>query len=147
MSDPVEVVGVLHDPVRRAVYRHVVDQAVAVGRNEVAEALGMGRTLAAFHLDKLADAGLVEVSYARRSGRSGPGAGRPAKLYRRAEVEHAVSLPPRAYETAAEVLAEAVDRAGADDLLQAAARRRGAAIGAATDRTADVATVLAGLGY
>src|SRR6266542_2939162 len=76
MPDAVDAIGALHDPVRRAVYHHVVGQPEAVGRHEVAQALDIGRTLAAFHLDKLAAAGLLEVSYARRSGRSGPAAGR-----------------------------------------------------------------------
>jgi len=96
----------LTDGVRRAAYRAVLAAGTGpVGRDEVAEALGVGRTLAAFHLDKLADAGLLEVSYARRTGRTGPGAGRPAKLYRASAAEHVVSVPPRDYRTAAELLA------------------------------------------
>src|SRR5215813_9605062 len=129
MSDPVDAIGTLHDPVRRAVYHHVAGQPEPVGRHEVAQALDIGRTLAAFHLDKLAAAGLLDVSYARRSGRSGPGAGRPAKLYRRAAAEHSVSLPPRSYLAAAQLLAAAVERAGAETALQAAARQHGEAVG------------------
>jgi predicted ArsR family transcriptional regulator len=121
-------VAVLADPVRRAAYQTVIAGAGPVGRDEVAGALGVGRTLAAFHLDRLVDAGLLEVSYARRSGRSGPGAGRPAKLYQRADAEREVSIPPRAYRTAAELLAEAVDRAGADAALYEVARERGRAM-------------------
>lgn len=128
----VEAIGVLHEPVRRAVYEYTVGRGEPVGRNDVAEALGIGRTLAAFHLDRLAEAGLLEVSYARRSGRTGPGAGRPAKLYRRSMAEHEVTLPPRRYQAAAELLADAVERAGADDLLFAAARRRGRSVGSAS---------------
>ena len=108
----------LTDGVRRAAYRAVLAAGTGpVGRDEVAEALGVGRTLAAFHLDKLVDAGLLEVSYARRTGRTGPGAGRPAKLYRASATEHAVSVPPRDYRTAAELLAESVERSGAGTLL------------------------------
>jgi predicted ArsR family transcriptional regulator len=147
VTDPVHAVGALVDGQRRAVYEHVVDSPAAVGRNEVAEALGIGRTLAAFHLDKLAEAGLLSVSFARRSGRTGPGAGRPAKLYRRSAAEHSVSLPPRDYRTAAEVLAEAVERAGADAALHAAARSRGLAMGAALRGTPDAHTALERLGY
>jgi predicted ArsR family transcriptional regulator len=152
MSDPVDAIGALHDPVRRAVYHHVIDQPDPVGRNEVAQALGIGRTLAAFHLDKLAAAGLLDVSYARRSGRSGPGAGRPAKLYRRADAEHAVSLPPRTYLAAARLLAAAVEKTGADGALHAAARQHGESVGAEridAERkgTPNAAALLAGLGY
>jgi predicted ArsR family transcriptional regulator len=113
----------LTDQVRRRAYAVVADGAGPVGRDEVAEALGVGRTLAAFHLDKLVAAGLLEVSYARRSGKTGPGAGRPAKLYRVAAAEHAVSVPPRAYLGAAELLAEALEQAGAEKALYRVAER------------------------
>jgi predicted ArsR family transcriptional regulator len=138
-------VGALGDPVRRAAYRTVVAASGPVGRDEVAQALGVGRTLAAHHLDKLVDAGLLEVSYARRSGRSGPGAGRPAKLYARPPGEHAVSVPPRAYRSAAELFAEAVERAGADETLYAVARARGRSAGAAAQ--GELVEMLARQGY
>jgi predicted ArsR family transcriptional regulator len=147
MADPLDAIGALHDPVRRGVYHHVVAQPEPVGRDEVARALDIGRTLAAFHLDKLAAAGLLDVSFARRSGRSGPGAGRPAKLYRRAAAEHAVSLPPRTYLAAARLLAEAVEATGADAALHKAARRHGESVGATLRGTPSPAALLAGLGY
>ena len=122
-------IGLLQDPVRRALYGHVVAAGGEVSRNQAAEAVGVQRGLAAFHLDKLVEAGLLEASFRRLGDRRGPGAGRPAKLYRRAAGEVAASLPPRTYETAAHLLAEAVDQAGADLELQAAARRAGRAAG------------------
>jgi predicted ArsR family transcriptional regulator len=131
VPDDIGAISALADPLRRSAYQAVAAADRPMGRDEVAEALGIGRTLAAFHLDKLVDAGLLEVSYARRSGRSGPGAGRPAKLYRRSAVEHEVSLPPREYRAAAELLAEAVERAGADATLYAVAREHGRQVGAA----------------
>lgn len=141
--EDLEAIALLTDPVRRSAYQVVVDAGAAVGRDEVAGALGVGRTLAAFHLDKLVEAGLLEVSFARRSGRSGPGAGRPAKLYRRAAGEHVVSVPPRSYLSAAELLAEAVDRSGADEAAYKVAREEGrkAATGV------DAVEVLAARGY
>ena len=121
----------LHDPVRRSLYRYVSAQPHEVSREEAARAVGVQRGLAAFHLDKLVDAGLLEVSAVRRvSKRSGPGAGRPARLYRRTAVHYEVSVPPRTYAVAAELLAEAVEEAGGDLALQAAARRLGARFGA-----------------
>ncbi|MFG1993924.1 helix-turn-helix transcriptional regulator [Actinoplanes sp. NPDC048988] len=138
-----DAVASLADPVRRRAYEVVAAGDGPVGRDEVAEALGAGRTLAAFHLDKLVAAGLLEVSYARRSGRTGPGAGRPAKLYRPAAGEHAVSVPPRAYRAAAELLAEALEQAGAEEILYGVARRHGSAGPAA----ADVSELLTGQGY
>ena len=127
----ISVIAVLEDPVRRRLYDFVSARGDEVSRNEAAQAAGIGRTLAAFHLDRLAAAGLVEVTFARPAGRSGPGAGRPAKLYRRTAVEHQVSVPPRDYRTAAELLAEVVDLTGAEPELQRSARSRGAASGRA----------------
>ena len=122
-------IALLQDPVRRALYGHVVAAGGEVSRNQAAEAVGVQRGLAAFHLDKLVEAGLLEASFRRLGDRRGPGAGRPAKLYRRAAGEVAASLPARTYETAAHLLAEAVDQTGADLELQAAARRAGQAAG------------------
>jgi predicted ArsR family transcriptional regulator len=127
----ISVIAVLEDPVRRRLYDYVAAQAGGVSRAEAATATGIGRTLAAFHLDRLAEAGLVEVTFARPAGRSGPGAGRPAKLYRRSMAEHQVSVPPRDYRAAAELLADVIDVTGAEPELQRAARSRGAAAGRA----------------
>jgi predicted ArsR family transcriptional regulator len=103
--------GGLMDPVRRALYRFVAAAGELVSRDEAAEAVDVSRSLAAYHLDRLADDGLLEVAYQRRTGRSGPGAGRPAKLYRRAPGEITVSVPSRDYELAARLLAAAVEAA------------------------------------
>jgi predicted ArsR family transcriptional regulator len=135
--DDLDAVSALTDGVRRAAYRAVAEAAPGtLGRDEVAETLGVGRTLAAFHLDKLVDARLLEVSYARRSGRSGPGAGRPAKMYRLSAAEHSVSVPPRAYRSAAELLAEALERTGGEETLYRVAEAHGRQAGPATDVTA-----------
>src|SRR6185369_7395964 len=99
--DGIDAVALLADPVRRRAYQVVAKSSEPVGRDEVAGELGSGRTLASFHRDKLAAAGLLDISYARLGGRSGTGAGRPAKLYRRAGAEWGVSVPPRAYPRAA----------------------------------------------
>ncbi|MFF7358647.1 helix-turn-helix transcriptional regulator [Streptomyces filipinensis] len=124
----IDAIAALQDPVRRRLYEYVVSQGREVGRNEAAEAAGVARTLAAHHLDRLTEAGLLESGSRRLTGRSGPGAGRPAKVYTRARGERAVSLPARDYRTAAELLAEAAEQAGLDAGLCAAARRRGEAL-------------------
>ncbi|MFE2971893.1 helix-turn-helix transcriptional regulator [Streptomyces sp. NPDC059340] len=126
--EDINAIAVLQDPVRRRLYEYVAAQGREVGRNEAAEAAGVARTLAAHHLDRLAEAGLLESSSRRLTGRSGPGAGRPAKVYVRARAERSVSLPARDYRTAAELLAEAAEQAGLDAGLCAAARRRGEAL-------------------
>ncbi|MFD3580542.1 helix-turn-helix transcriptional regulator [Streptomyces sp. NPDC058644] len=123
--EDIDAIAVLQDPVRRRLYEYVAAQGREVGRNEAAEAAGVARTLAAHHLDKLAEAGLLESGSRRLTGRSGPGAGRPAKVYTRSRAERSVSLPARDYRTAAELLAEAAEQAGLDTGLFAAARRRG----------------------
>ncbi|MGW6420199.1 helix-turn-helix transcriptional regulator [Streptomyces sp. NPDC055055] len=126
--EDIDVIAVLQDPVRRRLYEYVAAQGREVGRNEAAEAVGVARTLAAHHLDRLAEAGLLESGSRRLTGRSGPGAGRPAKVYTRSRVERSVSLPARDYRTAADLLAEAAEEAGLDAGICAAARRRGEAL-------------------
>jgi len=101
-------IGALADPVRRRLYLYVCSRPEPVGRDEAAAAVGVARHQAKFHLDRLEADGLLESEFARLSGRSGPGAGRTSKLYRRADREIAVSLPEREYELAGRLLADAV---------------------------------------
>jgi predicted ArsR family transcriptional regulator len=124
-------IAALRGPVRRRLYEFVAAQAEPVTRDAAADAVGVTRSLAAFHLDQLAAAGLLEVSYRRPPGRTGPGAGRPSKLYRRSPREIQVSLPPRHYDLAAELLAQAITRAHSTgqpplDALTEIAHRHGA---------------------
>ncbi len=104
----VSAVASLDEPTRRRIYDQVRAHALPVSRDEVAQAVGVPRRTAAFHLDHLAEQGLLVVTFARRSGRSGPGAGRPAKLYQRSARELSVSLPPRHYDLAGRLLARAL---------------------------------------
>ncbi|WP_310723657.1 helix-turn-helix domain-containing protein [Streptomyces sp. N2A] len=148
--EDIDAIAALQDPVRRRLYEYVVAQGREVGRNEAAEAAGVARTLAAHHLDRLTEAGLLESGSRRLTGRSGPGAGRPAKVYTRARAERAVSLPARDYRTAAELLAEAAEQAGLDAGLCAAARRRGEALrgsAAPCDDLEEAMAMLAARGY
>ena len=95
-------------------------------------ALGIKRELAAFHLDRLVEAGLLQTEYRRLSGRTGPGAGRPAKLYRRTDAEIGVSFPARRYAWVADVMATALGRlsdASGIESLATIARERGRAVG------------------
>jgi predicted ArsR family transcriptional regulator len=131
-----EAIALLQDPARRSLYDFVVAAGRAVSRNEAAQAVGVQRTLAAFHLDRLASAGLLDVAYRRAGGRSGPGAGRPAKVYSRTSIERAVSVPPRDYGRAAQVLADAVVRSGAEAALYEAARAQGISAGSSVAHVA-----------
>jgi predicted ArsR family transcriptional regulator len=150
----------LGEPVRRSLYLYVAGQPGDVSREEAAQAVGISRTLAGFHLDRLAKEGLLETSFMRLSGRTGPGAGRPAKLYRRAARQLAVSLPPRSYELAARILAQAIEGAApqAANTLESTASRIGQTIGSRARARAgsrrgkkrllaDALTQLTALGY
>lgn len=147
----------LDQPLRRRLYVLLAERDRWTTRDEAASALDVARSVAAFHLDKLADAGVVEVSFERTTGRSGPGAGRPSKLYRLAADELSASMPDRHYDLAGRLLADAVaestsDGTPVDQCLRRGARATGRAMGleartevADGDRT-DTAEVLASLG-
>src|SRR5947199_10787376 len=109
LADQVAAVAALDEPTRRRLYDHVVRQPAPVSRDEVVAALQIPRATVAFHLDKLVSEQLLDVTYERRTGRGGPGAGRPTKLYRRSERQVAVSLPERRYELAGRLLAAAIE--------------------------------------
>jgi predicted ArsR family transcriptional regulator len=109
-------IAALAEPIRRALYRYVLAQDGAVNRDQAAAGTGVARHVAKFHLDKLVEDGLLEVDFARPPGRGGPGAGRPAKLYRRSSRQLAVSLPPRDYELAGRLLARAVTTSERNDV-------------------------------
>lgn len=112
----------LDDPTRRRLYDFVAAQPDPVSRDRAAEAAGVDRSTVAYHLDRLVDEGLLEATFARPAGRTGPGAGRPAKHYARSQREFSVSIPPRDYRLAAEVLARAVE-ADTDGTVRAALDR------------------------
>lgn len=139
-SESLTRISALADPVRQRLYEFVASQDAPVGRDAAAESAGISRTLAAYHLDRLAEVGLLEVSYARQNDRTGPGAGRPAKQYARSESEVSVTVPPRDFgllarllATAAEaddtgVVGTALNRAAVDEGVEAG-RRGGELIG------------------
>lgn len=128
-------IAALAEPLRRALYRFVVAQESPVNRDEAAEGAGVARHVAKFHLDRLVDEGLLDTEFGRPPGRSGPGAGRPAKLYRRSSREVEVSVPDRRYDLAGRLLARAVTESERDgvpvrDALIRAARDTGRSLGA-----------------
>lgn len=148
-------IGSLAEPIRRALYEYVVAQAQPVGREEAAAAVDLPAHKANFHLDRLVEEGLLEVEFRRLSGKTGPGAGRPAKLYRRAEREWSVSLPPRRYDLVGHILAAGVERSrrdevSLDDALADVAAAEGVSVGSEAQTAsgrASLADVLANQGY
>jgi predicted ArsR family transcriptional regulator len=160
MGDDYSAIGALADPLRRRLYAFVSGRVDGVGREEAAREVGVPTHTARFHLDKLVEEGLLSVDQRRLSGRTGPGAGRPAKIYHRSDTEVAVSLPERGYDLVGHVFAAAVERSldGApltdtlSDEARAAGRRDGTAYDgqgqdAQSGELGRVAGVLAGRGF
>ncbi len=157
--DLVGALACLDEPLRRRLYEHVAASAEPVSREGAAAALGVSRSLAAFHLDKLVAAGLLHFDRRRPEGRTGRGAGRPAKWYSRMPGELTVSVPERHYELAARLLAEAAERSDASlpiaDALRKIVHQHGWALGVdlrqrsgdTTPTVDDVVSLLETLGY
>ena len=132
-----EQLAVLAEPLRRGLYLHGGELRAPVSRDAAAAALGIARSLAAFHLDRLVGAGLLTTVFRRLSGRTGPGAGRPAKLYRLSDDEVRAALPERRYEVAAELFAQALASPdGGPDALAEAASTYGVELGTEARRRA-----------
>jgi predicted ArsR family transcriptional regulator len=143
------VIAALADPSRRALYDVLRRSSHSLGRDELAEQTGLARATAAFHLDRLVEVGALTVEFARLSGKTGPGAGRPAKLYSLAADELTASVPARQYELAGDLLAAAAeysDRRGVPvrDALVETAEQRGHELGTAA---APLVDTLVGIGY
>jgi predicted ArsR family transcriptional regulator len=151
MDDPSQLSGIcsLEDPTRRRLYDYVVAQSGPVTRDEAATALRLGRAVVAYHLDKLVDHGLLNASFARPPGRTGPGAGRPAKRYEPSDVELSATVPPRDYHLAAELLALAAtddDSGAVRAALEATAGRFGRELAEAST-SEDLTALLDEQGY
>jgi predicted ArsR family transcriptional regulator len=145
-------VGALAEPARREVYEYVIAQPDAVSRDQAAAGLGIPRHTAKFHLDRLVEVGLLEPEYRRLTGRQGPGAGRPAKLYRRADRQVTVNLPERRYELAARILADAVTVSTREDVavreaVERCAAQAGRELATAASEEKPLVAVLAENGY
>lgn len=131
-DEDVAALSLLEEPARRRLYDWVVAQDRPVGREEAAAATGITRALAAFHLDKLAASGLLDTGFKRLTGRTGPGAGRPARVYSRGARDVSVSLPARTYDRAAQLFATALEQladGSVPEPLRAAAHELGESLG------------------
>jgi predicted ArsR family transcriptional regulator len=149
-AEQVTGVSALADPVRRALYRFIAEADAPVSRDQAAAGVGLARHTAKFHLDRLVDDGLLDTEFRRLSGRRGPGAGRPAKLYRRSARQFEVSLPGRSYDVAGRILAGGIDTASDGAPLVDAVRQAAVEEGRRLARergSGPLVEVLAGLGY
>ena len=147
--DQTAAVAALRDSTRRALYEFVAHSAAAVSVDEAVRATGTPKSTTALHLDRLVKAGVLDVAFERRSGRTGPGAGRPAKVYVLARDEIVASIPSRDYELMGEVLASAIETAEASGMavaeaVQTAAAARGQQI---IHERGDLSHALAAVGY
>jgi predicted ArsR family transcriptional regulator len=142
-----QAVTALSDPSRRALYEHVRRAGRPVSREDAADATHISRTLAAFHLDKLVDAGLLA---ARFEAPAGPrGRGRTPKVYVPVGDGLVVTVPERRYELIAEILADGI-AADPTDAAQAAGRqasRRGRELGQGLRGRSSLRHALDGLGF
>lgn len=109
-AESVAGIASLVEPVRRDLYLYVAAQRDPVTRDQAAHGVGVALHTAKFHLDRLVDDGLLAIDYKRPDGRGGPGAGRPAKRYRRSDRQVAVTLPERRYDLAGDLMATAIER-------------------------------------
>ena len=107
-ADDLAAVALLAEPVRQRLYRYLRDRREPVSREEAARSAGISVKLAAFHLDRMVEAGLLDVEYRRLTGRVGPGAGRPAKVYSVSERAFEIALPQTRYALAASMMATAL---------------------------------------
>lgn len=128
--DRIAAVASLTDAKRLELFELVAAAPRPVGRDEVAEAAGMARSTVSFHLDRLVQDGLLAVEFRKAAGRTGPGSGRPAKLYRPLRGEVTASVPDRNYDLAGELMAAAIEDSQAGggpvaETLRATAFRRG----------------------
>lgn len=126
----IQAVSVLSDPVRTAIYDYLRQQDEPAGRDEVARELGLPRNTATFQLERLAKAGLVEVEFRKLGQATGPGSGRPSKLYTVTAQEVVASVPHREYTLAAMMMVQTIERASEEqrpigELLDEVVRQTG----------------------
>jgi predicted ArsR family transcriptional regulator len=114
--DELEAVG---DPDLREALLFARGRPSPVTADEVAEAQGIHRNVARSRLERLVEAGLLETAYERRSGRTGPGAGRPAKTYAVVPSLDAIEFPARGYESLLALLLDELPVEGRADRLHA----------------------------
>ncbi|MEU8797388.1 helix-turn-helix domain-containing protein [Spirillospora sp. NPDC048819] len=135
-SSALEAAAILSDDLRRGMYAFIRSAKAPVTRDEAAASVGISRKLAAFHLDKLVDAGLLRAHYASPAGVRR--VGRAPKVYEPSGVDVRVSIPQREHGLLASILLDAVREQDAGESGEAAALRaageRGRALGAAESR-------------
>ena len=104
-----DLTAALGDPTRRGIYLAVRQSPEPVTSARIAELFTIHPNVARHHLDRLAEDGYLRVTHQRRNGRTGPGAGRPAKCFE--ATSKSISLHPgRRYDLLVELLVRVLDR-------------------------------------
>lgn len=154
-----DLAATLGDATRRGIYITVREAVEPVTASQIADLFDIHTNVARHHLDRLVADGYLQVTRKRRSERSGPGAGRPAKHYETTAKEISVQFPARRYDLLAELLARMVERVAPDDAAQLAedvgreyGRELAAEVGLARDEGFEtavtaVAKVMMGVGF
>ncbi|MFC4008398.1 helix-turn-helix transcriptional regulator [Nonomuraea purpurea] len=125
-DDGVRAVAALDDELRRRMYGFIRQSPSPVTRDEAAQSVGISRKLAAFHLDKLVEVGLLTATYAQPGGIRR--VGRAPKLYQPSDLQVQVSIPQREHGLLAGILLDAVrlqqpQERGPDAALRVASHR------------------------
>lgn len=154
-----DLTAALGDPTRRAIYVAIRESPEPMTTSRVAELFELHPNVARHHLEKLASDGWLIVSQRRASGKSGPGAGRPAKTYEASKREVSIHFSPRRYELLVELLMRVLERVAPQDVSRVAqevgreyGKELAAEIGAPNDSgyaesVQAVAVAMTGLGF
>lgn len=114
-------IAALSDPFRRRLYRFIRRSHGPVNREQAAASVGISRKLAAFHLDKLVEVGLLHATH-ERVGHVRK-VGRTPKVYQPTQAVVRISIPEHQHDLLAEILLDAVVNQRADENAQQAALR------------------------
>lgn len=154
-----DLTAALGDPTRRAIFIAVRESGDPMTSSDVAELFGIHANVARHHLDKLATDGYLRVTHRRKTGRSGPGAGRPAKCYEATSKEIDLHFPSRRADVLIELLLRVIARSDVANLPKVAeqigreyGREIAAEIGSPGERGYDeavkaVAEAMTGVGF
>lgn len=115
-SQIADLTAALGDPTRRAIYVAIRESPEPMTTARIAELFEIHPNVARHHLDKLATDGWLVVSHRRHTGKSGPGAGRPAKTYEASKREVSIHFSPRRYELLVELLMRVLQRVAPDQV-------------------------------
>lgn len=129
----VAAIAALDDDVRRGLYEYVRAAGAPVTRESAAAAVGISRKLAAFHLDKLVDLGLLKSGFRTAEARR---VGRAPRIYQPATTDITVRVPERTPELLAGILVEAVTGQRPGESGTAAAMRVARSCGTAAGASA-----------